>query len=1087
MPFLRNPSIVQLMKSTVHAVFALICCITGATHASAMPSTLPLAGTWRFALDRGNVGESERWFDRSLAEKIELPGSCEQRGFGDKPATPEERRLTRVLKYTGPAWYQRDIEIPAGWSGKRVELFLERCHWETTVWIDGRMAGMQNSLSTPHQHDLGALSPGKHTLTVCVDNSYKLKIGVWGHSIAEDTQTNWNGIIGAIELRATDPVWIRAAQVFPGKLRENVGNQTGKEQVGKIAGSDVTIPAGGGELEIPFKPAATEKWDEFSPVTHTLDLNLTVGTFSDTLQVPYALRDLAVKDKQFVLNGRPVFMRGPVDECVYPLTGYPPTDKASWMRVLGICKSHGFNFLRFHSWCPPKAAFEAGDELGFLFQIELPLWTIDAPPFGQDATRDQFIHDELTRILDTYGNHPSFGFMAMGNESHGSLDSLTHAGRARDPRPIYRIESGGEDPLGFIEQGQRGVYGPRTDWDRWTVNAGWIAGGSQDTLPPVPSVPMFSHEVGQWAMYPKLDEVKKYTGTLSAHTFDRWRKSLEENHMLDQAKDFAEASGKLSVLLYKDEIEASLRSWPYGGIQILEARDYPGQGVAIVGWLDAFWDSKGLITPEKFREFCAPTVCLLRMPKRVLDSRETFTAKAQLAHYGPKDIVVNPTWKISDDSGRQVAAGNFPRQKVITGKLATLGDIAAPLNGITSASRITVTVSAGETSNSWHIWVYPPVASGNPATVSVVHDYDASTRALLAEGRRVLLLSSPKFGVIPAPPAFYGDPSLRALPSEVRSGKNAIAGSFMPTFWNLQLFNQIGTLGILCDPRHPAFEGFPTEKHSDWQWADLLGNFSGANSFASAFGSEQLGIDIRNRAGDVQHRSKAFVLTETPPDFRPILQVIDNQERNAKLGSLFETRVGPGKLLVCGIDLDTDLAKRPAARQLRKSLLDYCASGKFAPAHELPDSLLTRLLTEPLVRSAGTVASADSEMPANEARNAIDGNPATLWHTPWGDGATAFPHAFTVQLKHPHTLRACTVLPRQDVEVNGMIKAFEVYASNDGRSWGRPLAKGEFPQDRELKRIFFPRPVTAKFIKLVALSGFDTQPFASIAEFDVEE
>ena len=1028
----------------------------------------------------------ERWFERTLEDRIELPGSCEQRGFGDKPEAPEERRLTRVLKYAGPAWYQRDIEIPAGWSGKRVELFLERCHWETTVWLDDRMIGMQNSLSTPHQHDLGALSPGKHTLTVCVDNSYKLKIGSWAHSITEDTQTNWNGIIGAIELRATDPVWIRSAQVFSGKIRVQIGNQTGAEQAGKIAGSDVRIPAGGGELEIPFTSAETRKWDEFSPVTHTLDLKLSAGNFSDTRKVPYALRDLAVKDKQFVMNGRPAFMRGPVDECVYPLTGYPPTDKASWLRVLGICKSHGFNFMRFHSWCPPEAAFEAGDELGFLFQIELPLWTMDAPPFGQDPPRDQFIHDELKRILDTYGNHPSFGFMAMGNESHGSLDSLTHAGRARDPRPVYRIESGGEDPLGFIEQGQRGVYGPRTDWDRWTVNAGWIAGGSHAHLPPVPSVPMFSHEIGQWAMYPRLDEVKKFTGTLRAHTFERYRKSLAENHMSDQAKDFAEASGKFSVLLYKDEIEASLRSWPYGGIQILEARDYPGQGVAIVGWLDAFWDSKGLITPEKFREFCAPTVCLLRMPKRVLDSRETFTAKAQLAHYGPNDIEVNPTWKISDESGRIIAAGGFPKQQAITGKIATLGDIAAPLHEIQSAARLTVTVSAGETSNSWHIWAYPPVAPATPANVSVVHAYDPSTRAMLAQGRRVLLLSSPTFGVIHPPFAFFGAPSVRVLPREVRPGKNAIPGSFMPTFWNLQLFNQIGTLGLLCDPRHPAFAGFPTEKHSDWQWADLLGNFSAANSFVFACAPEQVGIDTRNKAGDVQNRSKAFILTESPPDYRPVLQVIDNQERNAKLGSIFETRVGPGKLLVCGIDLDTDLAKRPAARQLRKSLLDYCSSGKFAPTHELPASLLTRLLSEPLVRLAGTVASADSAMAGNEASNAIDGNPATLWHTPWGEGATGFPHAFTVELAQPHTLTACTVLPRQDVEVNGMIKAFEVYGSNDGRTWGKPVATGEFAADRELKRVIFPRPVTAKFVKLVALSGFDNQPFASIAEFDVE-
>lgn len=925
--------------------------------ATEAPSTLPLAGKWRFSLDRGDVGENERWFERTLPENIELPGSCEQRGFGDPPETAEERRLTRVLKYTGRAWYQRDVEIPTGWSGKRIELFLERCHWETTVWVDDRRIGTRNSLSTPHRHDLGALSPGRHTLTVCVDNSYKLKIGVWGHSITEDTQTNWNGIIGAIELRTTDPVWIRSAQIFPGRIRVDVGNQTGEEQLGKIADRDVRIPPGGGELEIPFTPPDAAPWDEFSPVTHTLDLNLSAGTFADTLRVRYALRDLVVKDKQFVLNGRPVFMRGPVDECVYPLTGYPPTDKASWLRVLGICKSYGFNFLRFHSWCPPEAAFEAGDELGFLFQIELPLWTIDAPPFGQDPPRDQFIHDELKRILDTFGNHPSFGFMAMGNESHGSLDSLTRAGRARDPRPIYRIESGGEDPLGFIEHGQRGVYGPRTDWDRWTVNAGWTAGGSQEKLPPVPSVPMFAHEVGQWAMYPRLDEVAEYTGTLRAHTFQRYRESLTQNHLLDQADDFAEASGKFSVLLYKDEIEASLRSWPYGGVQILEARDYPGQGVAIVGWLDAFWNSKGLIAPEKFREFCAPTVCLLRMPKRVLDSRETFTAQAQLAHYGPKDLEVNPTWKIADDGGRIIASGDFAKQKVDTGRLATLGDIAAPLDQVTTAARLTVTVSVGFAANAWHIWVYPPVVSETPAQVSVVHDYDPSTVALLAQGRRVLLLSSPTTGVIPAPTAFYGAPAVRALPSEVRPDLNAVAGSFMPAFWNLQLFNQIGTLGLLCDPRHPAFAGFPTEKHSDWQWADLLGNFSAANSFVAACAPEQVGIDTRITAGDVQNRSKAFVLSETPPDFRPILQVIDNQERNAKLGSIFETRVGPGMLLVCGIDLDSDLAKRPAARQLRKSLLDYCAGDEFAPTHELSESLLLRLLAEPPAGSEGNAAS----------------------------------------------------------------------------------------------------------------------------------
>ena len=1012
-------------------------------------------------------------------------------GFGEKPEAPEERRLTHVLKYVGAAWYQRDIEIPAGWAGKRVELFLERCHWETTVWIDDKKIGMQNSLSTPHEHDLGKLSPGKHTLTICVDNSYKIQIGTWAHAITEDTQGNWNGIIGAIELRATDPVWIRSAQVFSSKIRVNIGNQSGQPQDGKIAGSAVRIPMGGGELEVPFvPPLEAKKWDEFSPSIHTLSLSLTAGDFSDTREIKYALRDLVTKDKQFVVNGRPTLMRGPVDECVYPLTGYPPTDKASWLRILGICKSHGFNFMRFHSWCPPEAAFAAGDELGFLFQIELPFWTMDAPHFGLDAPRDQFIRDELSRILETYGNHPSFGFMAMGNESSGALDSLVRAGRDRDPRRLFRCENGDDAAHGdFHESGQRGVYGPRTDWDRWTVNAGWIAGSTLANCPTGPSVPMFAHEVGQWQMYPQLDEAKKYTGTLRAHAFDRYRKTLTENHMLDQAKNFAEASGKFSMQLYKDEIEGSLRSWPYGGLQILEARDYPGQGVANVGWLDAFWDSKGLITPEEFRRFCGPTVCLLRMPKRVLSTEESFSAQAQLSHYGPNDIEVNPTWKITNDTGQEITAGKLPPRKVLTGRVATLGSISVPLNQINIATRLTVTVSAGETHNSWHIWAYPPVKFELPPNVRVVHAYDQATLDLLAAGGRVLLLSSPNVGVIHPPIAFYGGPTVRALPTAIRPGMNAIPGSFMPAFWNLQLFNQIGTLGLLCDPRHPALAGFPTEKHSDWQWADLLGNFSAANSFVVACAPEQVGKDIRSRCGDVENRSKAFVLNETPADFRPILQVIDNQERNAKLGSILETRVGPGKLLICGLDLDTDVAKRPAAQQLRKSLLDYCRSNKFAPAHELPESLLTRLLTDGRMKALGTKATADSEMTSmrNEAAKAIDGNPDTLWHTPWGAGATGFPHSIIVEFRDATVLKGCTILPRQDAFTNGLIKDYEVYTSADGRNWGQPLIKGEFTMGRELKRVTFAQPVAGKFLKLVALSGFDDQPFASIAEIDVEQ
>ena len=289
--------------------------------------TLPLAGNWRFELDPKSQGVAEEWFNRALPDTIEMPGSCEQRGFGYKPANAETKRLTHVLQYVGKAWYQRDLDIPQSWAGKRVELFLERCHWETTVWVDGRKVGMQNSLCAPHLHDLGQLAPGKHTLTVCVDNTYKLKIGTWGHSITEDTQGNWNGMIGRLDLRATEPVWIRDVQVYPTNIKVTVGNQTGQPVEAILQSQKITIPAGGGEFEVPFAGNG-KKWDEFAPELQRMEVNLKAGSFSDTKTVSYGLRELATRNKQFILNGRPIQARGAVDECVYPLTGYPPMDKA---------------------------------------------------------------------------------------------------------------------------------------------------------------------------------------------------------------------------------------------------------------------------------------------------------------------------------------------------------------------------------------------------------------------------------------------------------------------------------------------------------------------------------------------------------------------------------------------------------------------------------------------------------------------------------------------------------------------------------------------------------------------------------------
>ncbi|MGC8625544.1 MAG: sugar-binding domain-containing protein [Phycisphaerae bacterium] len=851
-----------------------------------------------------------KWFNRRLKNTIELPGSCQQRGFGEKTTYHAIGRLTPLIEYVGPAWYQREITIPATWHNQRVELFLERCHWESTVWLGTQRIGSQNSLSVPHVYDLGVLAPGHHRLTICIDNTIKLNIGEWSNAITAQTQGNWNGIIGKMELRATDTAWVKDVQVYPQMAEKTLqikiflGNQTGKPlpatitvEVHKAAlhtTGACTIPKAGGEIELSLQYGETlAAWDEFSPVMHEMSVRLKAddGSLANTHHLSFAVREFRTHQRQFTMNARPVMLHGPVENCVFPLTGYPAMDKAAWVRILKICKSYGFNFVRFHSYCPPDAAFQAADEEGFMYQVELPLW---ASNVGEDPPRDEFEAQELLRILKTYGNHPCFCTMVMGNESSGpGMPKLIELGIKTDPRRLYYGE--------YDEVGWRGIRGPQTDWDN-------------DYLTDTVEQPVLIHEAGQWCMYANFKEIRKYTGIQRAYNFELFRQSLMQHHMLAQAEAFRRASGALAVEVYKEEIESKLRTDPLGGFEVLDSCDFPGQGTALVGWLDAFWDSKGLITPEAFRRFCGPTVCLLRMSKREWTTSESFIAEAQVSHFGPQAMDhAEPFWSLSDAQGRVLAHGHWPQRKIKTGGLAPLGPLHITLSEIQAPTRLTVTVglTGMRISNNWNIWAFPATLPDEPpsSVVHVAHAFDGAAIAALAAGQRVLLFSTPQ------------------------DLTNAIQGSFMPVFWDFKLFpTQIGTMGLLIDHNHPAFAGFPTSSYSDWQWADLLGNYSAKQSFICA------GLPLSDvqefHYVDVTNRSKAIILDNTPPNYRPIVQVIDNYDRNHKLGMIFEARVGSGKLLVCAMDLDTDIANRPAARQLRHSLLAYVAGSEFNPRYK---------------------------------------------------------------------------------------------------------------------------------------------------------
>ena len=524
-------------------------------------------------------------------------------------------------------------------------------------------------------------------------------------------------------------------------------------------------------------------WDEFSPILYSLKgvVKSSNPNYQSEKTVSFGMRNFGSKGTQFVMNGRPLMLRGTLECGIFPLTGYPPTDAAAWRRIFEIEKSYGLNFIRFHSWCPPDAAFTAADQEGIMLQVEGPQANV---PAGKDKSRDEFVEQELMRIVHSYGNHPSFCLMSLGNEYGGSMSLLTHWDDMlikADPRHLYSSASYNKQMTANRQWTEttagRGVHGPRTDGDLSKVVA-------------VQDRPILGHEIGQWTFYPNFDEIKKYTGVLEAKNFELIRDDLQGKGMVDQAPQFFQATGRQAVLLYKEEIEELLRTPNYAGFSLLDLHDYPGQGTALIGLLDPFWDSKGFITPDEHKRYCGATVPLLRFPRRTYSVDEPFTAKVELAHFGPDDLPnALAQWTIQDDSGKEIASGSIPAITAPTGQLSELGEFTASLAKAATPCKSTVTVSlkGTEFSNSWNIWIYPaPVPIAVPQNVVISHAWDDATRSKLAQGGRVIL-----------------------LPDQLNPAES-LKGSFKPVFWSPVWFHRNpDTMGILCDPKTSSFRSVP--------------------------------------------------------------------------------------------------------------------------------------------------------------------------------------------------------------------------------------------------------------------------------------
>ena len=808
---------------------------------------IDLSGTWQFALD---CQQTIRPTD-VLTETIELPGTTDTNKKGDEVGKRDETtHLSRRYSYKGRAWYQREVEIPVDWKDQHVYLFLERTK-PSEVYIDGKLVGNSNDISTPQMFDLGAmLTPGQHKLAIMVDNGSGVPEQLYAssHAYTEDTQTNWNGIIGRIELSN--------------------------------------------------KPSVIDYNQNLHP----------------------NFKDFHIEGQHFYANGHKLFLRGKHDACVWPLTGHVAMDVEAWKDYLGQCAAYGLNHVRFHSWCPPEAAFVAADELGIILQPELPFWgSFD----DKDSLLMAFLHKEGENILRWYGHHPSFRMFALGNELWGSIDKMAEFiadFRKLAPDKVYTFGSNyylgyqgvkpGMDYFTTCRVGGEG-WGHYTTHTRGSFSFADAAdGGMINHFYPntqmnfaegcsLTNVPIISHETGQFQIYPDYDEIRKYTGVLYPYNLEVFRSRLEKAGMLDQAKDFHTASGQWSLQLYKQDIEMDLRTPNMAGFQLLDLQDYPGQGSAYVGILDAFMQTKGLCTEREWRQWCAPVVPLLIADKFCFTNDEGIHARIQMANYSGESLKGKTLlWHLDSQHGSLTIPDGEG--------LIDIGALDIDLSIYQQAKQLQLLLQVEGTAyhNTYDLWVYPfgVDLSKLEQQVIVTNELTARIAQQLEKGKRVLLMPD--------------------------SSKLCVGGLFQTDYWNYRMFKTIsennkktvspGTLGILTNPQHPIFRSFPTEMHTNWQWFPII------------------------------KASHPFILDNTGKDYRPIVQVIDNIERNHKLGLVFEFTIGKGKLLVCMADLEK-ASSYPEGRQFYRSVLEYMTSKDFAPKTKISLQDLHKLITTDVV------------------------------------------------------------------------------------------------------------------------------------------
>lgn len=784
---------------------------------------LDLSGIWHYETDSDNTGISRQLYKKKLkGSSFHLPGSSCENNIGKKLKKYKEldcesvKCLREKYQYIGVMWVQRDIYIPPSFAGKAITLFLERINMSSMLWIDGERVGREIiELSAPHEYDLtDKLSVGIHTITIRLDNSNLLNIHTMASGYSDDTQGFWCGIIGRMELRAEDKTRIAALHIFPRKTGINVkavitstciaprDRQTvcitlsSEAPNGKALRRDtyyVELYTSRQTVSLSYEfDEPISYWDEFHPDLYTLRAYLMHSSGENEITAVFGMRAIEVKNKRIIMNDKVISLRGTTDCAIFPKTGYPPTDEDTWLNIMNTLKSYGMNHVRFHAWCPPDAAFNAADKVGIYILAEMPLWlNYDVCPLetGDDPIHKIYYHNEAIKISKIYGNHPSFIMFSNGNELLGDfemLEDITSQIKALDNRRLYTLTSNFDRPVTNADDYfcAAAAHGRRiraqTFFDCISEHTRLSYDDAVNEMP----VPIVSFEVGQYCVYPDVDSISDYTGNMVPINLEMIKADMINHGIYSRLRKYIKASGMFAALLYKEDIECSLRTHGMGGFELLSLTDHTGQSTATVGLLDVFRKSKGILSSDDFRKFCGSTVPLLKSG-RIFSSNEMFTAELDLYDYSEHPIC-NPEFTL------EMYTGN----KLVYSEKTSNRNTEFSLDFIKKPVKLKTVLKVGNHENSWNVFVYPPILEY--PKYKILEGNSKAIKDIIKKGGKAIV-SGKKL-------------------------KNPHKGYFRPVFWSPAFFKTDRTCGIICDFAHPVFKEFPTDDHADFQWKNPLDN-----------------------------------------------------------------------------------------------------------------------------------------------------------------------------------------------------------------------------------------------------------------------